>query len=175
MPYLLLCPALLALAIWLARRSRQANRQRENQQKTADLNLATPDQLRQMNLSQFIDYTARLYSCLGYTAYVSTHSSTAGAHLLLFRRGQRYLARCVLYDQGIGQNHVQPLLLSMRTDYADGGFVVTTDIFTKSALDLGHKKALELVDGPALIRLAEQAFRVDPPLPATGQPLPSQR
>jgi hypothetical protein len=174
MPFLVFSIFLLLTGFaWLAGASlwryRQAQIRRENAIKKEYLALATPEQLRSLADSHFVEYTARLYGCLGYVVYISSQDLAAGHHLLMFKNRGRFLGRCIKYDQGIGRNHLQPLLGDVQNNYADKGYLITADTFTKSALDFGRVNPLELVDGHTLVALARQAFQPQP-LRTAGSP-----
>lgn|GEM_PF-7023163 len=168
---LLLIPG--AAILWsgnlLLRRYRRLQAEQRNAEKKELLAFADPAALQQLDDLRFLEFTAKLFSHLGYTTYLVSRDDAAEYHLLLFKQQGKYVARCRKHDQGIGQGHLQPLLVALQKNYADKAFFITADFFTKSALDFSAKNPIELIDGEHLVTLAVQAFTPHETAAAAGK------
>jgi restriction endonuclease Mrr len=151
--------ALLGAAGLLYERCHRWQSEQIRAEKREYLSFANPDALQDLNEARFLEFSAKLFTHLGYQTYIISRDKAAEYHLLLFRRQGKFVARCCKYDQGIGQNHLQPLLMALQKNYADKAFFITADTFTKSALDFSARNQIDLIDGSRLITLATQAFK----------------
>lgn len=160
MCYLLIIPgvALLWSAGLLLQRWRRLQAAHLQAEKREYLAVANPAALQRLDELRFLEFTAKLFTHLGYQTYIVSRDCTAEYHLLLFRQRGKFVARCRKHDQGIGQNHLQPLLTALQKNYADKAFFITADTFTKSALDFSARNQIDLIDGSRLMVLASQAF-----------------
>lgn len=84
-------------------------------------------------------------------------------------RGRRVVVQCKRYapEQRVGSQVVQTFLGMVAIHHrAQGGILVTTSGFTTPAQDLAREHDLLLIDGPALVKLAEDVLSQDEPIEA---------
>lgn len=97
-----------------------------------------------------------------------------GIDLALRKGGELFLVQCKQWRAyKVSVNVVRELFGVMAAQGATGGFVVTSGIFTADAESFAKGRNIELIDGPALQRIIEEAQAGQPALtPGDG---PSSR
>src|SRR5262245_55492551 len=133
----------------LERQSRQARR--------ADLKLA---QLAALTAESFEEFVAELFEALGYDVEQVGGSGDEGADLRL-RRADGLLAvvQCKYHKRGVvGSPELQKFLGTIHHTLSHKGFFVTTSTFSLAAEKFAAEHPIELVDGPRLIELVNQAL-----------------
>lgn len=134
----------------------RAERQRA-QARRADLKLA---QLGSLSPEQFEEFTAELFEALGYQVECVGGSGDEGADLRLSRDGLRAVAQCKYHQRKgvIGSPDLQKFLGTIHHTGSHKGYFVTTRTFSLAAEKFAAEHPIELVDGPRLIELVEQAL-----------------
>ncbi|MBH1987034.1 MAG: restriction endonuclease [Burkholderiales bacterium] len=81
-----------------------------------------------------------------------------GVDLVLSRGSERYLVQCKQWRAAkVGVAILRELYGVMAAQGVAGGYVVTSGAFTKDAVDFSVGRNIELIDGPKLRRLLEDA------------------
>lgn len=81
-----------------------------------------------------------------------------GVDLVLSKGSERYLVQCKQWRAAkVGVAILRELYGVMAAQGAAGGYVVTSGTFTKDAVDFSAGRNIELIDGPKLRRLLEDA------------------
>ena len=120
--------------------------------------------LASLNPYRFEDEVAQLFRAMGYTVEQTPYANDRGRDAVATRDGRTYLIECKCYHPGraIGRRDLQIFYAAMVEAQAYGGFFVTTARCKDTAIDFVEGKAIELVDGEALVRLISSTYPADP-------------
>jgi restriction system protein len=122
----------------------------------ADLKLA---QLGSLTPETFEEFVAELLEALGYVVDRTGGTGDDGADLYATRGAQRAIVQCKYHSQGVvGSPELQKFLGTIHHMRCHKGIFVTTRTFTLSAERFAAGHPIELVDGPRLVELVEQAL-----------------
>ncbi len=81
-----------------------------------------------------------------------------GVDLVLTRGGEKFFAQCKQWKAfKVSVTTVRELYGVMAAHGAAGGFVVTSGQFTRDSLDFASGRNIQLIDGPALMKLLREA------------------
>src|SRR5262249_53579869 len=128
------------------------------QARRADLKLA---QLSSLTAESFEEFVAELFQALGYDVEQVGGTGDEGADLRL-RRSDGLLAvvQCKYHKRGVvGSPELQKFLGTIHHTLSHKGFFVTTSTFSLAAEKFAAEHPIELVDGPRLVELVQQALR----------------
>jgi restriction system protein len=128
-----------------------------HQARRADLKIA---QLGSLTPESFEEFVAELFEALGYEVETLGGSGDEGADLRL-RRSDGLLAvvQCKYHKRGVvGSPVLQKFLGTIHHTLSHKGFFVTTSTFSLAAEKFAAEHPIELVDGPRLIELVNQAL-----------------
>jgi restriction endonuclease Mrr len=135
--------------------------QREQQEKTRLAMISQLTDLRLLTPTEFEKYTGRLLEALGY--YNVQHTGQSGdlcADLIATSpHGEHTVIQCKRYGAGntIVSKEIQTFIGMIFAHHgAQKGIYVTTSTFTTPARNLAQQHAIQLIDGPMLMRLAQQ-------------------
>jgi restriction system protein len=137
------------------------HRERLDQQhrlaRRADLKLA---QLASLTPEGFEEFVAELFEALGYQAEPVGGSGDEGVDLRLSRSdGLMAVVQCKYHQKGVvGSPALQKFLGTIHHTHSHKGFFVTTSTFSLSAEKFAAEHPIELVDGPRLVELVQQAL-----------------
>jgi len=111
------------------------------------------DAIRKLSRRAFEDSIAEIYRAEGYLVEQSADGRADGGYDLVLLRENSVLVQCKyrLVDQ-VGIPRIRELAAAMNRVGATGGVFITAGAFTKSAREFAIRKAIQLVDGEALIR-----------------------
>jgi restriction system protein len=139
------------------RAAREETEKRIQQARRADLKLA---QLASLSGEAFEEFVAELFEMLGFEVEKVGGSGDEGADLRLKRRdGLLAVAQCKYHKQGlVGSPELQRFLGTIHHTRSQKGFFVTTSTFTLSAEKFAAENPIELLDGPRLVELVNQAM-----------------
>jgi restriction system protein len=128
-----------------------------HQARRADLKLA---QLATLTPESFEEFVAELFEALGYEVEQVGGSGDEGADLRLRRRdGLLAVVQCKYHKRGVvGSPVLQKFLGTIHHTLSHKGFFVTTSTFSLAAEKFAAEHPIELVDGPRLIELVNQAL-----------------
>lgn len=130
-------------------------RQRD-QARRADLKLA---QLGTLNPEQFEEFVAEVFEALGYEVERVGGTGDEGADLRVGRAGLRGVVQCKYHKRGVvGSPELQKFLGTIHHTSSHKGFFVTTRTFTLAAERFVADHPIELIDGPRLVELVQQAL-----------------
>jgi restriction system protein len=77
-----------------------------------------------------------------------------GIDLVLRKDGKKYYAQCKHWKvYSVGVTHIRELFGVIAANRADGGFFVTSGVYTKEPLAFASSTSIKLLDGPALVKL----------------------
>lgn len=117
------------------------------------------DALNGMSWQEFEQLVGEAFRRQGYTVNETGGSQAdGGVDLVLRRDGERHLVQCKqwrAYRVGVGV--VRELYGVMAAEGAAGGYVVTSGTFTDEAKLFAQGRNVELIEGPALMRLIQRA------------------
>jgi restriction system protein len=126
------------------------------QARRADLKLA---QLGSLTPEGFEEFVAELFEAMGYEVARVGGTGDAGADLRLRRNGLRAVVQCKYHAQGvIGSPELQKFLGTIHHTESHKGFFVTTRTFSLAAEKFVAEHPIELIDGPRLVELVQEAL-----------------
>ncbi len=113
--------------------------------------------IRAISWRQFEQLVGEAYRQRGYTvSETGGGGADGGVDLKLHRRGETTLIQCKQWKtRQVGVDKVRELYGVMMAERADRGILVSSGFFTRDAQAFASGKPLELVDGPALLKLVE--------------------
>lgn len=159
----LLCIAAAALSAW---------RRKQRQALVSDVAQASnADALDGMSWREFELLVGEAYRLQGYrVAEIGGGGPDGGVDLVLAKGSEKFFVQCKQWKAyKVGVTTVRELYGVMAAKGATGGFVVTSGLFTSDAKDFAQGRNIELVDGPRLFAMIQQARS------AHGQPAAAQR
>lgn len=126
------------------------------QAKRADLKLA---QLATLTPEGFEEFVAEVFEALGYDVEHVGGTGDQGADLLLRRDGLIAVVQCKYHSRGVvGSPELQKFLGTIHHTKSHKGFFVTTRTFSLAAEKFVAEHAIELIDGPRLVELVQDAI-----------------
>ena len=147
----LLCIAAAALSAW-RRKQRQALVSDVAQARNADA-------LDDMSWREFELLVGEAYRLQGYrVTEIGGGGPDGGVDLVLTKGSEKFFVQCKQWKAyRVGVTTVRELYGVMAAKGATGGFVVTSGRFTSDAKDFAQGRNIELVDGPRLFAMIQQA------------------
>jgi restriction system protein len=139
------------------REGRERVERQYHQARRADLKLA---QLASLTPESFEEFVAELFEALGYQVEQVGGAGDEGADLRLSRKdGLLAVVQCKYHKRGVvGSPVLQKFLGTIHHTLSHKGFFVTTSTFSLSAEKFAAEHPIELVDGPRLVELVNQAL-----------------
>lgn len=135
---------------------RERTERLRRQAQRADLKLA---QLATLTPEGFEEFVAELFEALGYTVEVVGGTGDQGADLLVRRGSLLAVVQCKYHSKGVvGSPELQKFLGTIQHTRGQKGFFVTTRTFSLSAEKFAAEHPIELIDGPRLVELVQQAL-----------------
>jgi restriction system protein len=132
---------------------RLRNQARRAEAKLAQLGTLTPE--------GFEEFVGELFEALGYEVEVVGGSGDEGADLRLQRKGLSAIVQCKYAKNKtgvVGSPELQKFLGTIHHTRSHKGFFVTTRTFTLAAEKFVAEHPIELVDGPRLVELVQEAI-----------------
>jgi restriction system protein len=117
-------------------------------------------QLASLTPEGFEEFVAELFEAMGYEVECCGGTGDDGADILLRRDGLVAVAQCKYHkSQGvIGSPELRRFLGTIHHLRGHKGFFVTTRTFSLSAEKFAVAHPIELIDGPRLVQLVEEAL-----------------
>ncbi|SFV00262.1 restriction system protein [Paenacidovorax caeni] len=159
----LLCIAAAALSAW---------RRKQRQTLVSDVAQArNADALDGMSWREFELLVGEAYRLQGYrVTEIGGGGPDGGVDLVLAKGAEKFFVQCKQWKAyKVGVTTVRELYGVMAAKGATAGFVVTSGRFTSDAKDFAQGRNIELVDGPRLFAMIQQARGTQ------GQPAAAQR
>jgi len=127
------------------------------QARRADLKLA---QLASLTAESFEEFVAEIFEALGYDVEQVGGAGDEGADLRLRKpNGMLAVVQCKYHKRGVvGSPVLQKFLGTIHHTLSHKGFFVTTSTFSLAAEKFAAEHPIELVDGPRLVELVNQAL-----------------
>ena len=146
-----------SMAIRSAIREGRENVERlRHQARRADLKLK---QLGTLSPEGFEEFVAELFESLGYEVERVGGTGDEGADLRVRRRGLLAIVQCKYHSRGVvGSPELQKFLGTIHHTGSHKGFFVTTRTFSLAAERFVAEHPIELIDGPRLIELVQEAL-----------------
>lgn len=118
--------------------------------------------LRMMEPSGFEEYTANLFSKLGYKTRITGDSYDKGIDVIAEKEGVKHYIQCKKFiTRKVTVHDVRDFYGALADNLSNGkGYFITTNKFTLDAEKFAEDKPIELIDGNKLlnyIRLAEKS------------------
>lgn len=127
-----------------------------HQARRADLKL---NQLGSLTPEGFEEFVAELFEALGYEVDRVGGTGDEGADLMVRRQGLIGVVQCKYHSRGVvGSPELQKFLGTVHHTRSHKGFFVTTRTFTLAAEKFVAEHPIELIDGPRLVELVQEAM-----------------
>ena len=129
-----------------------------NRKSEKNFNLKT---LQTTNPTEFENIVSALLSKMGFNATTTKPSGDSGIDVIAINEkpivGGKYVVQCKRYATGnnIGEPIIRELFGVMHAENANKGILITTSDFTKQAIAFAEDKAIELINGTALLKLLD--------------------
>jgi restriction system protein len=138
------------------REGRERVERLRRQAKRADLKLA---QLATLTPEGFEEFVAELFEAMGYEVERVGGTGDEGADLRARRGGLAAVVQCKYHTRGVvGSPELQKFLGTIHHTRSHKGFFVTTRTFSLSAEKFVAEHPIELIDGPRLVELVQEAI-----------------
>jgi restriction system protein len=138
------------------REGRERSEKLRSQARRADLKLS---QLGSLTPEGFEEFVAEVFEALGYAVERVGGTGDEGADLLVRRDGLRGVVQCKYHKKGVvGSPELQKFLGAVHHTGSHKGFFVTTRTFSLAAEKFVADHPIELVDGPRLVELVQEAM-----------------
>ena len=138
------------------REGRERVERMRHQAKRADLKLA---QLATLTPEGFEEFVAELFEAMGYQVDHVGGTGDEGADLMARRNGLLAVVQCKYHTRGVvGSPELQKFLGTIHHTRSHKGFFVTTRTFTLAAEKFVAEHPIELIDGPRLVELVQEAI-----------------
>lgn len=140
-----------------ARAGRERMERLRDQARRADLKLSQLDSLTPEGFEEFV---AELFEALGYQVERTGGTGDEGIDLRLSLDGLRAVVQCKYHKSRgvVGSPELQKFLGTIHHAQSHKGFFVTTRTFSLAAEKFVADHPIELIDGPRLVQLVEQAL-----------------
>lgn len=126
------------------------------QAKRADLKLA---QLATLTPEGFEEFVGEVFEAMGYDVECVGGTGDEGADLRVRRGSLSAVVQCKYHTRGVvGSPELQKFLGTVHHTRSHKGFFVTTRTFTLAAEKFVAEHPIELIDGPRLVELVQQAM-----------------
>lgn len=136
--------------------SRERFERQRSQARRADLKLA---QLASLTAEGFEEFVAELFEAIGYEVERTGGTGDEGIDLRVTRAGLRGIVQCKYHSRGVvGSPELQKFLGSVHHGRGHKGFFVTTRTFSLAAEKFAAEHPIELIDGPRLVELVQEAL-----------------
>jgi restriction system protein len=133
----------------------KAERMRQ-QARRAELKLA---QLSSLSPESFEEFVAELFEALGYEVEQVGGAGDEGTDLRLRRKDLLAIVQCKYHKRGVvGSPELQRFLGAIQHARSHKGFFVTTSTFSLAAEKFVADHPIELIDGPRLVELVQEAL-----------------
>jgi restriction system protein len=138
------------------RDGRERTERLRHQARRAELKLA---QLTSLSPETFEEFVAELFEALGYEVEQVGGTGDEGADLRLRRNDLRAIVQCKYHKRSVvGSPELQKFLGTIHHTRSHKGFFVTTSTFSLAAEKFVADHPIELVDGPRLVELVQEAM-----------------
>ena len=109
---------------------------------------------------KFEDAIAELFRALGYRVRQTPYSNDGGKDAIAYKDGKKYLIECKRYAErvSVGRPPVQQFLGVMHGEGANGGFFISTGVFTKAAKQYAKDHGIILYDRSRLPKLVNKGY-----------------
>jgi len=136
--------------------SRERAERMRHQAKRADLKLA---QLSTLTPEGFEEFVAEVFEAMGYEVERVGGTGDEGADLKVMKAGLLGIVQCKYHSRGVvGSPELQKFLGTVHHTRSHKGFFVTTRTFTLAAEKFVAPHPIELIDGPRLVELVQDAM-----------------
>lgn len=112
-------------------------------------------ELQSMKPSNFENYIADLYNCLGYKTEVIGGSHDGGIDVIAIKDKVKHYIQCKKFiTSKVNVSEMRDFYGAMAGKLSEGkGIFITTNIFTTEAEKFAEDKPIELIDGDKLLKL----------------------
>lgn len=138
------------------REGRERVERMRHQAKRADLKLA---QLATLTPEGFEEFVAELFEAMGHEVERVGGTGDEGADLRVLKNGTRGVVQCKYHTRGVvGSGDLQKFLGTIHHTRSHKGYFVTTRTFSLAAEKFVAEHPIELIDGPRLVELVQEAL-----------------
>ncbi|WP_435021204.1 restriction endonuclease [Tundrisphaera sp. TA3] len=140
----------------LVRDGRERADRLRQQGRRAELKLS---QLASLTPEQFEEFVGEVFESLGFEVEHVGGTGDQGVDLRVCRSGVIGIVQCKYFSKGVvGSPELQKFLGTIHHTRSHKGFFVTTRTFTLAADRFASEHPIELIDGPRLVELVQEAM-----------------
>lgn len=140
----------------LVRDGRERADRLRQQGRRAELKLS---QLATLTPEQFEEFVGEVFEALGFEVEHVGGTGDQGVDLRVCRAGVIGIVQCKYFSKGVvGSPELQKFLGTIHHTRSHKGFFVTTRTFTLAADRFASEHPIELIDGPRLVELVQEAM-----------------
>ncbi|MDD3159987.1 MAG: restriction endonuclease [Candidatus ainarchaeum sp.] len=110
----------------------------------------------ELNGYDFERILKELFIKMNYTVEQTKLSNDQGADLIAIKFGEKFVIQAKRYQGKVSNKAIQEVVASKKFYGADEGIVITTNYFTKSAIQLADANKIELIDRRKLKKLIDK-------------------
>lgn len=111
-----------------------------------------------MSGHDFEKFLRQLFEKMGYKVELTKLSNDQGADLVIGKFGEKIVVQAKRYNHPVSNKAIQEVVASIKHYKADRGLVVTTNDFTKPAMNLASSNNIELIDRAKLKKMMDKCF-----------------
>lgn len=135
---------------------RERSERMRDQARRADVKIA---QLGSLSPEAFEEFVAEVFEALGHEVERVGGTGDEGADLRVRKDGLRAVVQCKYHKRGVvGSPDLQKFLGTIHHNGCHKGYFVTTRTFSLAAEKFSADHPIELIDGPRLVELVQQAM-----------------
>jgi HJR/Mrr/RecB family endonuclease len=124
----------------------------ENQIKDHSSKVPSIEEIDLMNGEEFEIFLEHLFTKMGFSVERTRYTQDQGADLVIRKFGEISVVQAKRFNQLVGNGAIQEVVASIKHYNAEKGIVVTTNQFTRSAIELAASNKVTLIDRSELIR-----------------------
>lgn len=123
------------------------------------MNATSIESLQALSPTEFEDFVKMLLTNMGFSATTTSATGDGGIDIIAVNEqpifGGKYVIQCKRYAVGnnVGEPTIRDLFGVMHAENANKGILITTSDFSKQAVAFAQNKAIELINGLALLSL----------------------
>jgi restriction endonuclease Mrr len=130
----------------------------ESQIENRSTRVPTIEEIDLMTGEEFEIFLEHLFTKMGYSVERTRYTQDQGADLIIRKFGEVSVVQAKRFNQLVGNGAIQEVVASIKHYKAEKGIVVTTNQFSRSAIELATSNNVELIDRSELQKYITKYF-----------------
>jgi HJR/Mrr/RecB family endonuclease len=130
----------------------------ESQIENRSTRVPTIEEIDLMTGEEFEIFLEHLFTKMGYSVERTRYTQDQGADLIIRKFGEVSVVQAKRFNQLVGNGAIQEVVASIKHYKAEKGIVVTTNQFTRSAIELATSNNVNLIDRSELQKYITKYF-----------------